>query len=87
MAQRLRTSKQIHDEYSWDTIVREQWAPFIAKLAEVAPPLDSRFVSTPATVDTTQVQPDVKEKPAKRRGKIVAVNTNGQHDTVEQVPA
>lgn len=77
MAQRLRTSKQIHDEYSWDTIVKEQWTPFIAKLAEQAPPLDGRFVSTPAKVDTKPVQPEVKELPAKRRGKIVAVGAEG----------
>lgn len=36
-SQRLRVSAQIHDEYSWDTIVAEQWAPLMARLAEEAP--------------------------------------------------
>ena len=36
-SQRLRAQKAIHDEYSWDAIVREHWAPLMAKLANVAP--------------------------------------------------
>ena len=49
LTRRLQTSKAIHEEYSWDTIVREQWAPFMARVAADAPPLDSRFqVAVPA---------------------------------------
>jgi glycosyltransferase involved in cell wall biosynthesis len=43
MAQRLKTSQAIHDEFSWDTIVRDHWSPLIKKLAAAAPPLDARF--------------------------------------------
>lgn len=43
LAKRIATQNAIHGEYSWDTIVREQWAPLMARLAEAAPPLDSRF--------------------------------------------
>ena len=40
---RLQTQDAIHAEYDWDMIVRDQWAPLIAQLAEEAPPLDGRF--------------------------------------------
>lgn len=43
IAKRQATSKAIHDEYSWDVIVRDQWAPLMTRLAEEAPPLDARF--------------------------------------------
>lgn len=53
IAKRLATSKAIHDEYSWDVIVRDQWGPLMTKLADEAPPLDARFqvqgVDTPPT--------------------------------------
>lgn len=32
LAQRLKVSKQIHDEYSWDVIVNDHWKPFAAEL-------------------------------------------------------
>lgn len=69
LAQRLQTSAKIHDEFSWDTIVREQWAPFVSQLAEVAPPLDSRF-APPAAEDE---QPVVVESKPKRRAKLQMV--------------
>jgi glycosyltransferase involved in cell wall biosynthesis len=40
---RQETSALIHEEYSWDTIVRDQWAPLMTKLADEAPPLAERF--------------------------------------------
>lgn len=40
---RLATSKLIHDEYGWDVVVRDYWAPLMTKLADEAPPLDARF--------------------------------------------
>lgn len=43
MSLRKHTERQIHDEFDWDTIVRNQWAPMIARLAQEAPPLDPRF--------------------------------------------
>jgi glycosyltransferase involved in cell wall biosynthesis len=43
LSTRLAAQNAIHSEYSWDTIVREQWAPLMTRLAEEAPPLDSRF--------------------------------------------
>lgn len=79
-AQRLQASKQIHDEYSWDSIVTDYWAPFIARIAGEAPPLGQAQPPVPA-------ETPVATKPHKRRGKIVAVNTNGQHDKAEEVPA
>ena len=33
ISKRLKVSGQIHQEYSWDTIVQDQWAPLMAKLA------------------------------------------------------
>jgi len=43
ISKRLRTSKAIHDEYDWDAIVRDQWAPLVTRIANEAPPLDTRF--------------------------------------------
>lgn len=40
---RIAAQNAIHAEYSWDTIVKEQWAPLITRLADEAPPLDRRF--------------------------------------------
>lgn len=40
---RIAVQNAIHAEYSWDTIVRDQWAPLMTRLADEAPPLDSRF--------------------------------------------
>lgn len=36
---RMVTQEAIHAEYSWDVIVAQQWAPLMARLAEVAPAL------------------------------------------------
>lgn len=43
ISKRLQTSKAIHDEYDWDIIVRDQWAPLVTRIANEAPPLDERF--------------------------------------------
>lgn len=40
MSKRLETQNAIHAEYSWDVIVRDQWAPLMARLSEAAPPLE-----------------------------------------------
>lgn len=55
-AARYVTQDAIHAEFNWDTIVREQWQPLIADLAEIAPPLDARFqVVIPMPPDVEQV--------------------------------
>jgi glycosyltransferase involved in cell wall biosynthesis len=43
MEKRLAAQDAIHAEYSWDAIVRDQWAPLMARLADEAPPLGDRF--------------------------------------------
>lgn len=42
-AKRRYASAAIHSEYNWDTIVRDQWQPLMARLAADAPPLDARY--------------------------------------------
>jgi glycosyltransferase involved in cell wall biosynthesis len=46
-SERLRTSALIHKEFAWDSIVRDQWAPLMARLANEAPPLDTLEVEQP----------------------------------------
>lgn len=59
LSNRLAVSKLIHEEYSWDIIVRDQWAPLITKLADEAPPLDARFqvagVAAPPTERSVEI--------------------------------
>lgn len=90
-AQRLQTSKQIHDEYGWDSIVRDYWAPFIAKIAEQAPPLAGAAGPVARHGVESKATPTVTSKSGKPRGKIVAVNANDPKLRVngsgEEVPA
>lgn len=62
MQQRLRTSAAIHKEFSWDIIVRDQWAPLMAKLANEAPPLKQDEVVA-------------KQPKSKKRGKVAKLET------------
>jgi len=39
VSQRLKAQEAIHSEYSWDSIVRDNWQPLVARLANEAPPL------------------------------------------------
>lgn len=66
LPQRLRVSQMIHDEYSWDSIVRDQWAPLMARLAEVAPPSPGQqpMIQAPPA----NIQPRVAALPAHRNG-------------------
>lgn len=64
---REATSKAIHDEYSWDAVVRDYWAPLMTKLADEAPPLDARFQA--AGVDVGGFVQVVKEELAKDKPK------------------
>lgn len=43
LAQRHKTSAAIHQEYSWDAIVKYHWAPLMTKLVGYAPPLKPRY--------------------------------------------
>lgn len=45
----------IHGEFSWDTIVANQWAPFITEIAPFAPPLEA----TRPTVKPVERKPTV----------------------------
>lgn len=68
LPQRLKVSQMIHDEFSWDSIVRDQWQPFIAKIAEVAPPTRHSLQEAP-------VEPKTIERP-KRIGRVSLVTPN-----------
>jgi len=50
-AKRVRAMEDIHGEYDWDAIVRDQWQPLLAKLAGEAPPLEApQAVEEPVAV-------------------------------------
>lgn len=68
LPQRLKVSQMIHDEFSWDSIVRDQWQPFITKIAEVAPP--TKHFLQEAPVETKAI-----ERP-KRTGRVSLVTPN-----------
>jgi len=82
LEKRIATQDAIHAEYSWDIIVRDQWGPLMAKLADEAPPLDARFqtqgVTLPQT-DNAQSFVDIlngevaKAKPKRRVAPLVKV--------------
>lgn len=77
LSQRLKTSTAIHNEYSWDVIVRDQWRPLMARLSgEVA---EAKTAVAPVTVATERKMGKVLqlvEPPA------VAVHQNGQKEPV-----
>jgi glycosyltransferase involved in cell wall biosynthesis len=72
LAQRLKAQDAIHGEYSWDSIVRDQWAPLMTRLAEVAPPLPG---AQPKVQREAQIQPRVAALP----------NRNGRQAKVQPV--
>ena len=50
---------QIHHEYGWDAIVREQWAPLLTRLAgEIAPAASEQTPVTPSA-------PPAEHRPSK----------------------
>jgi hypothetical protein len=79
LSKRIATQDLIHAEYSWDTIVREQWRPLMARLAQEAPPLDARYqvggvVVPQAPVDDVTAFVDAvngEDKPKRRIGPFV----------------
>lgn len=89
LAKRIATQDAIHAEYDWDAIVRDQWAPFMAKAAEDAPPLNAPYqaagVELPrddvsAFVDALNegLQDEAKPRPKRRVAPLVAANGNGE---------
>ncbi len=46
-SERLKVSAAIHEEYSWDTIVRDQWQPLMERLTHTIP---QKGQATPAAV-------------------------------------
>ena len=80
MAQRLRTSAEIHSEYGWDSIVNDYWRPFVAQLAQEAPPTKAETDAGLGMADPPPPpQTGVVTKAVRQRGKVVAVNGNGDH--------
>lgn len=82
MSKRIETQNAIHAEYSWDSIVRDQWAPLMVRLAEEAPPLDARFqvqgVGDFVQTVKEELAKDTPAVPRRRVGPLVAVNGNGE---------
>ena len=72
---RLKVSAAIHAEYSWDTIVTNQWRPLISRLAgEVVQPKQST---------------EIVAQPGKQAGRVLsliqppaAINNNGMKEQV-----
>lgn len=74
---RLKTSAAIHNEYSWDVIVRDQWRPLMARMAE-------EVAGAKTEAATAQVTTGEKRKPGKVL-KLVEpkeVYQNGQKEPV-----
>lgn len=65
LSKRLQTQAAIHEEYSWDSIVRDQWTPLIARLADEAPRLSGPGQPVQA--------PEVKQTKPTYRAKVQAV--------------
>ncbi len=58
MRDRLRASQAIHDEYSWDSSVRDQWTPLMARLAgEVPTAAPPEGVSKPQAARRSKLEP------------------------------
>lgn len=80
LVKRVACSAATHAEYDWDAIVRDQWAPFIARVAEAAPPLNRPHQGVNVPQGDVQGFVDAvnegiaQDKPKKRR---VAPLTNG----------
>lgn len=64
LSKRLKVSQQIHDEFSWDAIVRDQWAPLMTELADA---VGLGQYSTPMEVESDF--PTVREVKAPENGR------------------
>jgi len=74
VGRRMRAQEAIHAEYSWDSIVRDQWAPLMEKLERT---LKEPAEQTPAPFADTRTI-DVS---GRTRTKAVRVEANGLHPT------
>lgn len=66
-AKRYETQDAIHGEYDWDAIVRDQWRPLIADLAEIAPPLEERFQMA---VSAAPAVPEIQQNAVQANGAL-----------------
>jgi len=83
--QRIRTQNAIHEEYSWDTIVREQWKPLLARLAGELPPKENSGVVDGAKVKRTGPLPKSLEKLPEVRQPRLQVSDNSRNEIVKVV--
>lgn len=85
LVKRVATSAAIHAEYDWDAIVRDQWAPFVERVAEDAPPLNLQYRAAVAPVpaqddvadfvDAVQEGIEAERKPQRRIAPLVKPDT------------
>jgi glycosyltransferase involved in cell wall biosynthesis len=66
--QQFAAQDAIHAEYDWDAIVRDQWTPLVAELAEIAPPLER-----PLQVTAPPMPPEVRQAPIHANGNLHAM--------------
>jgi len=81
MSQRLRAQESIHGEYSWDSIVRDNWQPLVARLADEAPPL-ARLQASPLPRQEVAPPADVVKVGARVRARRNAQIIPGELVTV-----
>lgn len=95
LTKRHQCSAPIHAEYDWDAIVRDQWAPFMRRVAEDAPPLDGRFSVAMPSVQQDSVTDFVnavneglaQEQARKVRRVAPLTNGNGRYEAVSDEEA
>ena len=79
VAQRQKAQEAIHGEYSWDAIVRDNWMPLVARLADEAPQLTpSVNAPLPQKGEVKRIERSVTG--GLRRVDPVGVSVNG-HET------
>lgn len=86
LQQRIATQNAIHAEYDWDAIVRDQWQPLMARLANEAPPLNAPTQAQGVTLPQDDAQGFVdaiqaelaKDTPVVPRRRVAPL-TNGEY--------
>ncbi len=96
LSKRLETQDAIHAEYDWNAIVRDQFKPLLARLADEAPPLDERFriaMTQPLQDDVEafvdEVNAGIKDAPKKRVAPLQqpqAIEAEYSSDSLTGVP-
>ncbi len=76
LAERLKASHAIHNEYSWDTIVRDNWTPLMARLSGDLP-------ATPQVI--SKVTTEVPQSATRPRPTLVEITPAGTifHQSVQ----